>query len=90
MGDMLKRKDVFFVTAHQAIQWLKNPTPLRDINSFQPWKCPKRYLEPSEISCNLPKTCKLHSRVLQQDRYLFTCNECPDQYPWVRNEFGLS
>lgn len=90
MEDMSKRNDVYFVTGHQAVQWMRNPTPLQEINRFEPWQCPKKFFEPSELACNLPNTCKLHSRVLQQDRYLFTCNECPDQYPWVRNEFGLS
>lgn len=86
---MGKRKDVYFVTAHQAVQWMRNPTPLYDIEHFQPWQCPKKNLEQNELVCHLPNTCKLHSRVLQQDRYLFTCNECPEQYPWVRNEYGL-
>lgn len=90
MEDMSKRNDVYFVTGHQAVQWMRNPTPLHEINRFEPWQCPKKFFETSELACNLPNTCKLHSRVLQQDRYLFTCNECPDQYPWVRNEFGLS
>lgn len=89
MHDMGKRRDVFFVTAHEAVQWMRNPTPLQHIQNFEPWQCPEKHLEPAEIACNLPNTCKLHSRVLQQDRYLFTCNECPDQYPWVRNEFGM-
>ena len=23
------------------------------------------------------------------DRYLYTCKECPQTYPWIKNEFGL-
>ena len=22
-------------------------------------------------------------------RYLYTCKECPQTYPWIKNEFGL-
>ncbi len=22
-------------------------------------------------------------------RYLYTCKECPDTYPWIKNEFGM-
>ncbi|KAI8118034.1 hypothetical protein CVS40_10223 [Lucilia cuprina] len=25
----------------------------------------------------------------EMDRYFYTCKECPAQYPWIRNEFGL-
>uniref|UniRef100_A0A1B0CRU7 Chitin-binding type-2 domain-containing protein n=1 Tax=Lutzomyia longipalpis TaxID=7200 RepID=A0A1B0CRU7_LUTLO len=89
LDDMRKMPDVFFVTTHQAIEWIRHPTPLGQINQFEPWGCKERQLQPHEIACNLPNVCKLHSRVLQQDRYLYTCNECPAQYPWLRNEFGL-
>lgn len=81
--------DVYFVTNYQAIQWMRHPTPSNQMGQFEPWQCHKKPLEPIEIACYLPNTCKLHSRVLQQDRYLTTCNECPPQYPWLRNEFGL-
>lgn len=90
MDDVSKLNDVYFVTNYQAIQWIRYPTPSSQINQFDPWSCSKpKLLEPQEIACNLPHTCKLQSRVLQQDRYFVTCNECPAQYPWIRNEFGL-
>ncbi|XP_055638342.1 chitin deacetylase 1 [Toxorhynchites rutilus septentrionalis] len=89
LDDMQKHPDVYFVTNHQAIEWIRSPTPLNQLGHFEPWHCEPKQLEPNEIACSLPHTCKLHSRVLQQDRYLFTCNECPVQYPWIRNEFGL-
>lgn len=89
LNDMGKMQDVWFVTNWQAIQWMREPTPLSHINSFEPWGCKPRKFEPQEIACNLPKTCKLTSRILQGERYLNTCMECPEQYPWIRNEFGL-
>lgn len=86
---MLKLPDVYFVTNWQAIQWMKNPTPINQIPNFEPWKCNKQ-LDASEIACNLPNICKLRSRIHQQDRFLYTCTECPQQYPWIRNEFGVN
>lgn len=86
---MQKLPDVYFVTNHQAIQWMRDPTPTSQISQFEPWSCKAKQLDGNEIACNIPKSCKLRSRILQQDRYLSTCNECPAQYPWIRNEFGL-
>lgn len=40
-------------------------------------------------ACNLPNVCKLFSRELRKQRYLYTCKECPDTYPWIKNEFGM-
>lgn len=87
---VLKLPDVYFVTNHQAIAWMKQPTPSNQVSSFQPWQCKPKKFEEHEITCVYPNSCKLHSRVLQQDRYLKTCNECPAEFPWIRNEFGLN
>ena len=50
--------------------------------SFQP-------IPLEETACNIPKVCKLNSRELRKQRYLYTCKECPDTYPWIKNEFGM-
>ena len=117
LNEMGKMQDVWFVTNWQAIQWMREPTPISHLNSFEPWYCKHKVrtcwlqlinhavaskllsfktgaflffqFERHEIACNIPKTCKLMSRILQGERYLSTCNECPQQYPWIRNEFGL-
>jgi hypothetical protein len=31
--------DVWLVSSWQAVQWMRNPTPLDQINEFQPFKC---------------------------------------------------
>ncbi|RUS91699.1 hypothetical protein EGW08_000525, partial [Elysia chlorotica] len=36
---LLTLHDVHIVTPSQVIAWMKNPTPLSRINSFQPWSC---------------------------------------------------
>ncbi|XP_076167939.1 chitin and LDLR binding deacetylase 3 isoform X1 [Ptiloglossa arizonensis] len=89
MDDVLRLNDVYFVTSHQVIEWMRRPTSLSAIESFEPWRCGTRQFQPFEIACDLPSSCKLPSRVLKSYRYLNTCFECPKEYPWLRNEFGL-
>ncbi|XP_015437349.1 PREDICTED: uncharacterized protein LOC107192572 [Dufourea novaeangliae] len=89
MDDALKLNDVYFVTSHQAIEWMREPTSLNEIEKFRPWRCGTRQFQPFEVACDLPSSCKLPSRVLKSYRYLHTCFECPKEYPWLRNEFGL-
>ncbi|XP_051176820.1 chitin deacetylase 1 isoform X1 [Leptopilina boulardi] len=88
MDEVLRLSDVYFVTSHQALEWIRYPTPVNNLQTFESWQCNKQF-EPYEIACDLPTACKLPSRVLKSYRYLHTCFECPKQYPWLRNEFGL-
>lgn len=85
---MVRQPDVWFVTNSQAIEWIKKPTPLNKLNSFEPWKC-RRKLQVQELTCTVPNMCKLYSRVFQQYRFFYTCSECPEKYPWIRNEYGF-
>ncbi|XP_074602962.1 chitin and LDLR binding deacetylase 3 [Brevipalpus obovatus] len=88
IDELLKKPDVWFVTNYQAIEWMRTPTPLSQLNNFEPWKCQKS-IDPNLVACNHPKSCRLHSRQIRGERYLHTCFECPEVYPWVKNEFGL-
>lgn len=36
---MVSHEHVWIVTNWQAIQWMKNPTPLNKLNDFEPWMC---------------------------------------------------
>lgn len=36
---ILTMKDVWLVTNWQAIQWVRDPTPLSRVNNFQPFQC---------------------------------------------------
>jgi hypothetical protein len=70
--------DVWLVTNWQAIQFVRDPTPISRINSFQPFSCdysdrPKR--------CNNPKVCNLWHK--SGVRYMRTCQPCPEIYPWT-------
>ncbi|XP_071451813.1 chitin deacetylase 1 [Hetaerina americana] len=90
LDEMGKHSDVWFVTNWQAVQWMKNPVPLGQVEQFKPWSCKRREFTPLELACNLPKTCRLQSRDLGAERYLYTCTDCPQIYPWLRNEFGVN
>lgn len=79
LEDMLKRDDVYFVTALQMLDWLRSPTPLSKIRDFQPWSCSAKSDRVS--SCNRPRSCEL--RFKGDVRYMSTCHACPDIYPWV-------
>ncbi|XP_056646387.1 uncharacterized protein LOC130451413 isoform X2 [Diorhabda sublineata] len=77
---VLAKNDVWFLTNWQAIQWVRDPTPISRLNSFQPFQCnyadrPKR--------CNNPKVCNLWHK--SGVRYMRTCQPCPDIYPWTGN-----
>lgn len=89
IDEMIKKQDVWFVTNYQAIEWMRTPTPLSQITNFDPWKC-KREIDPNLVACNHPNLCKLKSRQNKgEQRYLYTCFECPEVFPWVKNEFGV-
>ncbi|XP_076228920.1 chitin deacetylase-like 5 isoform X1 [Nomia melanderi] len=70
--------DVWIVTNWQAIQWVRNPTPLPLLHTFEPFGCnypdrPKK--------CNNPRVCNLWHK--SGVRYMKTCQACPDIYPWT-------
>lgn len=89
LDELLNLPDVYFVTYHQVLEWMKRPTPVVQLKKFQPWQCRPRYFEDFEIACTKANTCKLPSKVLEHDKYMITCNDCPKSYPWIRNEFGF-
>nr|CAI5846300.1 unnamed protein product [Callosobruchus analis] len=80
IDSILTMKDVWLVTNWQAIQWVRDPTPISRLTNFEPFQCnygdrPKR--------CNNPKVCNLWHK--SGVRYMRTCQPCPDIYPWTGN-----
>jgi len=76
--------NVWFVTATQALLWITEPKPAETLNAFEPWDCKKRVVSPQP--CNLPNKCPLVFRPNKgpsSTRYMTTCFDCPDRYPWV-------
>lgn len=71
-------EDVWLVTSWQAIQWMRDPTPLSNINSFPPFQCSYNHRPPR---CTSPKVCNLWHK--SGVRYMRTCQTCPSIYPWT-------
>ncbi|PNF19314.1 hypothetical protein B7P43_G07308 [Cryptotermes secundus] len=78
LDTIVNMQDVWLVTNWQAIQWVRDPTPLSRINSFPPFQC--NYPERPR-RCNNPKVCNLWHK--SGVRYMRTCQPCPDVYPWT-------
>ena len=89
LDELVSRPDVYIVSNWEVLQWIRNPTPQSQMSSFDEWKTCDTPVPLVEQACNIPHVCKLFSRELRKQRYLYTCNECPDTYPWIKNEFGL-
>lgn len=77
--------DVYFVTMQQALEWIRNPTPVDAIANFPHWACKTR-----EPGCNIPRNCalKLVDGSRKDTRYMQTCGKCPAMYPWLGNVRG--
>lgn len=85
--EMLDRNDVYFVTMLQVIQWMQNPTELTSLRDFQEWK--EKCDVKGQPYCSLPNPCPLTTRELPgQTIRLFTCMECPNNYPWILDPTG--
>ncbi|XP_075969225.1 chitin deacetylase-like 5 isoform X6 [Anticarsia gemmatalis] len=70
--------DVWIVTNWQALQWVRDPTPVNRLNNFQPFQC--NYQDRPK-KCNNPKVCNLWHK--SGVRYMRTCQPCPEVYPWT-------
>jgi len=81
--------NVWFVTATQSLLWITEPKPVDALANFEAWDCKKRVVPPQP--CQLPNKCPLpfkRSGQPSQTRYMSTCAECPNQYPWVGDYDG--
>lgn len=89
IDEVLTFGDVFFVTNQQALQWMRQPTKLANIDRFQQWQCPQHQssaVTKKVLECLRPNIClvkfrKKNNNVLGS-RYFKTCQVCPTFYPW--------
>lgn len=83
--------DVWFVTTTQALTWMTDPKPVKQLNNYEPWDCKKRDNLPPP-PCKLSNKCALSFKKpdtnVTDTRYLETCAECPNQYPWLGDASG--
>jgi len=70
--------DVWLVSAWQTIQWMRDPQPIERAESFPPFQCDYKERPPR---CDKPKVCNLWHK--SGVRYMRTCQECPEIYPWT-------
>jgi len=84
--------DVYFVTVTQALTWMTDPQPLKNINSVESWQCNKRKENIPPKSCSNSNKCALNFKNpnlnFTDTRYLETCADCPNQYPWLGDAGG--
>lgn len=83
----INRPDVWMLTTTQALTWITDPKPLKVINSkYDAWDCEKK---PNNVQkpCNLSNKCALPFKTqtsnVTDTRYMETCKDCPNQYPWL-------
>lgn len=85
------RPDVWIITTTQALQWITDPKPLKQLNSYEPWQCQKKASN-VQPSCNISNKCALPFKTqtsnITDTRYMETCRDCPQQYPWLGDSEG--
>uniref|UniRef100_A0A7I4NLN8 EGF-like domain-containing protein n=1 Tax=Brugia malayi TaxID=6279 RepID=A0A7I4NLN8_BRUMA len=80
-----KNSDVYFVTATQALKWIKQPTRLLHIHSFEPWQCNVPFKN-NMTTCETPSSCSFTCN--SETRILRICGTCPQVYPNLGNPTG--
>lgn len=71
--------DVWLVTNHQMLQWVRDPQPLSTVKNFSPFGCNF----PDRKRCTSTKVCNVWHK--GGVRYMRTCQQCPEKYPWTGN-----
>ncbi|OQV19603.1 hypothetical protein BV898_06377 [Hypsibius exemplaris] len=89
--------DVYFVTAYQALNWIRNPVAVNGNNRISAFDCPQR--------TDVPEVCPAESAPCSElppispttpSGQFFTCrpstqpgvHRCPQYYPWIGNWMG--
>ena len=72
--------NVHYLTVTEVLLWMSEPT--FDVLKELGGQCNDLGREPP---CRNPTTCKVaHEQDgLSEFRYMTTCNECPNDYPWI-------
>lgn len=85
------RPDVYILTVTQMLQYVTDPKELRDVSQIESWKCDKS-VSVAPKPCNIWQTCALPFKIPEQNltdtRYMETCRECPNVYPWLGDAGG--
>ena len=66
---------------------MENPVEVSEVNDFAEWK--EKCTVDGLPFCSLPNPCPLTTRELPGETIrLFTCMECPNNYPWLLDPTG--
>lgn len=81
--------DVWVVTTTQALQWITDPKTLNQLSTFDAWNCQKQTTQ-TQKPCNNSNKCALPFKLdnVTDTRYMETCRECPNTYPWLGDSAG--
>ncbi|RZB40330.1 chitin deacetylase, partial [Asbolus verrucosus] len=71
--------DVFLVSVKEIIEWVKNPVTVDLFKTATPERT---------ANCNNPTNCLL-TNADGNVRYMVSCVQCPEVYPWLGNPLGL-
>mgnify|MGYP000265195387 CR=1 FL=1 len=95
MDYIMSFEDVYVVNMKEGLEYVRNPVPLSQIDTFEPFQC-----EPiTPVPCN-PVSCRYGVEQLPEEvgnsgeKYMMICcpnggNCCPSNYPWLGNPLGL-
>lgn len=83
------RPDVWFVTTTQALQWITDPKRNKELNTFDAWDCRKQSTQ-TQRPCYNGNKCGLafKSGNITDTRYMETCRDCPNKFPWLGDSEG--
>lgn len=78
-----------FVTVTQMLSWMQDPKPLNKLSTIEAWDC-KRTQPAASQPCNISNKCALAHKIgnITDTRYMETCRECPNKYPWLGDAEG--
>jgi hypothetical protein len=95
---MTQKKDVFFVSISEVIDWMGRGANATSIHDYKQTKCLKSFpksdctIDPNEPIATQGHQCKFEKipELSKQDKTLVVCDRinCPQHYPWVGNDAG--
>ena len=63
-------QDVWIVSNWEAIQWMQQPTPQSQMDTFLPWKTCDDPIQPEDQACNIPRSAVIISVVFSLMLYI--------------------
>lgn len=86
------RPDVYYVTVNQALAWMSDPKPLKQVNNIELWDCTRNLFRSASKPCEISIKCALSHKPMDSNitdtRYMETCRDCPNKYPWLGDAEG--